>query len=86
MTNDHGRTAVYRLYDAAGTLLYIGSSNNPPYRYTEHSNSPLKSSWWPQVVRKDETWHDKRADAQAAEAKAIRTENPKHNQRLTAAR
>jgi GIY-YIG catalytic domain len=83
MTNDHGRTAVYRLYDTNGTLLYIGSSNNPPYRYSEHACSPLKSSWWPQVTRKDETWYDKRTDAQQAEAQAIRTEHPRHNTRLT---
>jgi hypothetical protein len=84
MTNDHGRTAVYRLYDAGGVLLYIGSSNNPPYRYSEHACSALKSSWWPQVTRKDETWYGKRTDAQEAEALAIRTEDPLHNLRLTA--
>jgi excinuclease UvrABC nuclease subunit len=83
MTNDHGRTAVYRLYDTNGTLLYVGSSNNPPYRYSEHSRSPLKTSWWPQVARKHETWYDQRTEAQQAEAEAIKTENPLHNTRLT---
>lgn len=82
MTNHHGRTAVYRLYDANGTLLYIGSSSNPKYRYSEHSRSPLKP-WWPEVARREETWYDNRSDAQKAEAMAIKTEQPLHNIRLT---
>lgn len=83
MTNDHGRTAVYRCYDAAGTLLYIGSSNNPKFRYSEHARNVLKP-WWPQVVRKDETWYDNRAAAQTAEIEAVKTEAPVHNVRLQA--
>ena len=79
----NGRTAVYRLYDSSGTLLYIGASNHPPTRYGEHSRSRLKP-WWPEVARKDETWYDERTDAQEAEAEAVRTESPLHNSRLTA--
>lgn len=83
MTNDHGRTAVYRCYDAAGVLLYIGSSNNPKFRYGEHSRNALKP-WWSLVVRKDETWYDDRADAKAAEIEAVRAEAPLYNVRLQA--
>lgn len=81
MTSNRERTAVYRLYDTHGVLLYVGSSNNPRHRYSEHSRSPLKP-WWPQVTRKDETWYDTRTEAQAAESHAVKSEDPLHNVRL----
>lgn len=42
------RAAVYRLYDAAGTLLYIGSAYDPEQRVERHRKKP----WWPQAVRR----------------------------------
>jgi prevent-host-death family protein len=73
---DDCRTALYRLYDEAGTLLYIGISHQPEVRFEQHSK--LKE-WWPQVVRREVEWFDDRPSAATAEAAAIRSEDPEHN-------
>lgn len=73
---DHYRTALYRLYDEAGTLLYIGISHQPEVRFEQHAK--LKN-WWPQVTRREVQWFDDRPTAAAAEAAAIRSEDPEHN-------
>lgn len=72
---DQRQAAVYRLYDAAGTLLYIGSAYNPERRYRQHGTKP----WWPLVARRAKEWHQSKADAYAAEMAAIATERPAHN-------
>lgn len=73
---DHCRTALYRLYDEAGVLLYIGISHQPDVRFEQHSKV---KDWWPQVARREVQWFDDRPSAAAAEADAIRTEDPEHN-------
>jgi prevent-host-death family protein len=73
---DEERTAVYRLYDEAGRLLYIGISYQPEVRFEQHSE--LKS-WWADVARREIEWFDDRPTAAAAEALAIRTEDPEYN-------
>jgi prevent-host-death family protein len=73
---DHCRTALYRLYDDAEVLLYIGISHQPEVRFEQHAK--LKD-WWPQVTRRDVQWFDDRPSAAAAEAAAIRSEDPEHN-------
>lgn len=70
------RTAVYRLYDIGGTLLYVGSSSRPDARAAQHAAT---KSWWPDVATTKLEWHDNRPSAQEAEAQAIRTEHPLHN-------
>lgn len=73
-----GRTALYRLYNAEGALLYIGIAANPEHRFDGHEST---KSWWPQVNR-DLTkieWHDTRVEAEAAEDEAISTEHALHN-------
>lgn len=70
------RTAVYRLYDADGSLLYVGTSNQPEARWKQHA--PEKP-WWPQVARKDIEWYPDRPKALTAEALAIITESPRYN-------
>ena len=70
------RTAVYRLFDAAGALLYVGISSQPEYRLRAHSN---ERAWWPEVARTVLAWHETRADALAEEACAIANERPRHN-------
>lgn len=72
---DQRQAAVYRLYDADGGLLYIGSSCNPVRRYRDHYSKP----WWPLVARRVEEWHPTQTDAYAAEMKAIAAEGPAHN-------
>lgn len=71
------RTALYRLRAASNQLLYIGISEAPLRRWTEHSKD---KPWWPLVTDFALEWHDSRADALKAEAHAIKTERPLHNQ------
>lgn len=42
--------AVYRLYDAANRLLYIGSSHNPGVRQQEHRKKP----WGSEIARRED--------------------------------
>lgn len=69
-------TAVYRLYDAAGALLYVGISKHPEERFVEHEQLKF---WWHEVVEKKITWYPTRGAAVAAEDKAIVTEDPRHD-------
>jgi prevent-host-death family protein len=73
---DHCRTALYRLYDEAGVLLYIGISHQPDVRFEQHSKV---KEWWPQVARREVQWFDDRPSAAVAEADAIRSEDPEYN-------
>lgn len=71
-----GRTALYRLYDFVGALLYIGITDDPDAR-----NHESVQPWWPQVDRERTTaeWFDTRKEADAAETEAIGAEHPLHN-------
>lgn len=73
---DHCRTALYRLYDEAGTLLYIGISHQPEERFEQHSKS---KEWWPRVAQREVEWFDDRPTAAKAEEAAIRSEDPEFN-------
>ena len=70
------RTALYRLFDAADQLLYIGITYKPEARWKAHAAT---KSWWPNVARKSMEWHDTRPLAEAAEVAAIKAELPVHN-------
>lgn len=48
-----GPTALYRLYDETGSLLYIGITTDPERRWKEHRTW---QGWWPAVARKDLVW------------------------------
>lgn len=69
-------TAVYRLYDASGDLLYVGISKHPEKRFIEHEQIKF---WWHQVARKTIDWYPSRPEAVAVEDTAILTENPRHD-------
>ena len=71
-------TAVYRLYAADGSLLYVGISNQPEIRWQQHA---LEKRWWPEVAAKDTFWYDDRDTAAAEEMRAIVSEDPRHNKR-----
>jgi predicted GIY-YIG superfamily endonuclease len=73
------RTALYRLYDAAGDLLYIGIAKDPASRWKSHANHPRTSGWWPLVSRKEVEWLPSREAADVAETEAIKKERPAHN-------
>lgn len=73
--------ALYRIFDADGRLLYVGVSENPLRRLRQHH---VGSRWFRGVaVRTEIEWHQSRKAALAAEAEAIRTEAPVHNQAQT---
>lgn len=69
------QAAVYRLYGADDTLLYIGSTFDPEKRFQAHRPKP----WWPLVTRHTVEWHPSKDDAYAAEMAAIAAEGPAHN-------
>lgn len=73
-----GPIALYRMFSAAGQLLYIGQSVNPAQRLCLHRNDTEKN-WLPDVVRMELEWFPTRAAAKSAEAAAIRAESPVHN-------
>lgn len=69
------RAAVYRLYDADGELLYIGSAYDPEGRAKKHRERP----WWSQVARREDEWHPSREAAYIAETEAIEQARPPGN-------
>ena len=50
-------TALYRLYDCDGTLMYVGITSNPERRFSEHASD---KHWWPHVTRKAVQWYGTR--------------------------
>jgi hypothetical protein len=69
-------TTLYRLFDQAGTLLYVGITEHWPARRRSHASAKY---WWPEVARTTVEEHPDRDAALLAEARAIRTEQPRHN-------
>ena len=67
--------AVYRLYDEADRLLYVGASLYPHSRLRDHE----KKAWGGRVARKTVEWHPDKKRGLAAEAAAIKTEHPEFN-------
>lgn len=70
------RTALYRHYDAAGSLIYAGITFDIPRRWEQHK---CGSSWAYAVAKTTAEYFDTREEAVAAEIEAIRTENPTAN-------
>lgn len=68
-----GRTALYRLYDGQGRLLYLGITHDTKQRWARHAHD---QNWWHLVARKDVTWFDTRDEALAAEKRATSSEHP----------
>ena len=71
-----GRTALYRLFDTSGDLLYVGIANNPESRWKQHSKT---KDWWHLVAEKTTCWFEKRIIAADAEVEAIHAEKPRFN-------
>ena len=69
------RTALYRLYDDDGVLLYIGIAFSPEARWKDHTRKP----WWHLVAKKAVEWYDTRLLALEAEARAVESERPVYN-------
>jgi predicted GIY-YIG superfamily endonuclease len=69
-------TAVYRLSDEDGELLYVGLTNNPERRFAQHAK---EKHWWPQVANVETIFYPSRIEAEVAEDWAIFEEKPIYN-------
>ena len=69
-------TALYRLFNDADVLLYVGVANRPPERLGTHLS--LKR-WWSHVDRIEVEWHPTRRDALLAERQSVIAESPLYN-------
>lgn len=70
---------VYRFFDRAGHLLYVGSTINWPARRRAHQK---KAPWWSEVAEEHAQRCADMVSACAAEALAIQTEHPRCNRLL----
>jgi predicted GIY-YIG superfamily endonuclease len=68
--------ALYRFYDATGTLLYVGITADPGARWRSHARG---KPWWHEVRGVSLETYPDRASVLAAETRAIAVENPRHN-------
>lgn len=66
---------LYRHYDEAGVLLYVGVSLNALNRLSQHK----ESHWFHDIASVKIEGLPSREDALAAETKAIQAENPLYN-------
>lgn len=71
-----GRTALYRIYDRDGILLYVGISRSFGRRWSDESH---EKPWWGDVQRMTVDWYPTRQEAEIAESRVIRSERPVHN-------
>jgi len=76
MTAAATRTALYRLFDAAEQLLYVGISTQPDTRWTQHASD---KPWWSLVEHRRVEWYSSRTAAEKAELEAVRAEEPLYN-------
>lgn len=67
---------LYRHFDAAGDLLYVGISLSAIGRLAQHRAS---ADWFDQIAKVEIEQFETRDLALAAEAAAIDTERPRHN-------
>lgn len=65
--------AVYRIYDNADLLVYVGLSQRPAIRIAYHRSS---APWRVHISRWTEEWHPDRREAAKAEQAAIDVELP----------
>lgn len=70
------QTAVYRLFDAEGALLYIGMAHDLYMRFNSHR---AQKPWWPYTGYATVEWFANRDGARRHEALAIIKERPRFN-------
>jgi hypothetical protein len=75
-SKESGETAVYRLSDDSGRLLYVGIGRNPLNRWSAHADL---HDWWPKVATFNIAWYGSREEAAAEERRALRNDNPVYN-------
>lgn len=76
MSTPPERTALYRIRGEADELLYIGITNNVPFRWNGHQ---AVQPWWDELRSLTVKWYETRTEAEAAEKAAIPAEQPKYN-------
>jgi hypothetical protein len=69
---------VYRCFDAAPALIYIGSAEK---WLTREGNHRAHTPWWPEVADVQVTRYRSIFEARVAETAAIEAERPKYNKR-----
>ena len=74
--NNNRKTTLYKFWNDEGRLLYVGISANGPGRWKAHNKEKI---WWDQVKFSQMLHFDTRAEAEQAEAEAIRIERPIYN-------
>lgn len=78
---DPGRTALYRLFNARGDLIYIGIATKPEERLKAHRWNII-NPWRKEIAtQKVGAWYDTRQQAEAADKAAIAAERPRYNRR-----
>lgn len=70
------RTAIYRLFDETGQLLYVGLTCQLARRLSSHE---LEKTWWADVAHISVEHYPTRDEAIDAESVAIRREGPRYN-------
>lgn len=75
-SNLHEPTDLYRYYNAAGTLLYVGVSKSAIMRATQHERL---APWWDRWTTMTREVFASRDAALEAERAAIIAEKPVHN-------
>lgn len=76
MTSTETTHALYRFFDQTGALLYVGITNNPGRRWSQHQGD---KPWWHDVARIEMEPHPDRPTVLAAERAAIAAERPRYN-------
>jgi predicted GIY-YIG superfamily endonuclease len=71
-----GKHCLYRHYNQAGDLLYVGISTNHRRRSQQHQ---CGSEWYADVSKITIEWFDDKHSARQAEADAIFNEQPIYN-------
>lgn len=69
-------TSVYRYYDPAGILLYVGITSRGTARNREHNAT---KDWWPFVTRQEVEHYPTRDEAAHREVALIRAHRPPFN-------
>lgn len=69
-------TGLYRFYNAADRILYVGISWHPAARFKQHADT---KAWWPEVESYELEWHPDRPTAEGVETRLIRKLRPPYN-------
>lgn len=76
MGNSTPKTTLYRYFDGAGQLLYVGITGDNTKRQSQHRRN---SFWFGEIESATFEHFETRSEALEAETEAIRREKPLHN-------